>query len=60
MLRSLLASRAVVQEGGWIMTKAKWGPRVTARLGVGQRSYVVLNQEPDALRTRNLRLFMDC
>lgn len=59
MLRSVLASRAVEQEGVWIMSKTGWGPRRTARLGAGQRRYVVVNQERDALRTRNLRLFKD-
>jgi hypothetical protein len=57
MLRSVLAFRAVEQEGEWIMTKTKWGPRVTARPGAGQRRYVVVNQEIDALQTRDLRLF---
>jgi hypothetical protein len=57
MLRSVLASRAIVQEGEWTMTKTQWGPRGTARPGAGQRRYVVINQEIDALRTRDLRLF---
>lgn len=57
MLRSVLASRAVEQEGVWSMSKTEWGPTSTARLGAGQRKYVVVNQEIDALQTRNLRLF---
>ena len=57
MLRSVLASRAVEQEGDWIMSKAKRGRTTTARPGAGQRRYVVVNQEIDVLRTRNLRLF---
>ena len=57
MLRSVLASRAVVQKGEWSMTKAKRGPASTARPGAGQRRYVVVDQEIDALQTRNLRLF---
>ena len=57
MLRSVLASRAVEQEGVWIMSKTEWGPRGTAHPGAGQREYVVVNQEIDALQTRNLRLF---
>jgi hypothetical protein len=57
MLRSVEASRAVEQEGEWIITKAKRGPTATARPGAEQRRYVVVNQEIDALRTRNLRLF---
>jgi hypothetical protein len=57
MLRSVLASRAVEQKGEWIMSKTKRGPTVTARPGAEQRRYVVVNQEIDALRTRNLRLF---
>jgi hypothetical protein len=57
MLRSLLASRAVVQEGEWFMSKAKRGPISTARPGAGRRRYVIVNQETDTLRTRNLRLF---
>jgi hypothetical protein len=59
MLRSVLASRAVEPEGEWIMSKAKQGPTATARPGAGQRRCVVVNQEIDALRTRNLRLFKD-
>lgn len=57
MLRSMLAPRAVVQEGEWIMSKAKRGLTSTARPGAGRRRYVIVNQEIDALRTRNLRLF---
>jgi hypothetical protein len=57
MLRSVLASRAIVQEGEWAMNEAKRGPTSTARPRAGQRRYVVVNQEIDALRTRNLRLF---
>ena len=57
MLRSVLASRAIGQEGEWTMTKAKWVPTSTARPGAGQRRYVVVDQEIDALQTRNLRLF---
>ena len=57
MLRSVLASRAVVQEGEWIMIQAKLGPTITAHPEAGQRRYVVVNQETEALRTRNLRLF---
>ena len=57
MLRSVLASRAVVQEGEWSMTKAKLGPRVAARRGAGQGRYVVVNRESDALQTQDLRLF---
>jgi len=49
MLRSLLASRAVEQEGVWIMSKTERGPRGTAHLGAGQRRYVIVNQEIDAL-----------
>jgi hypothetical protein len=49
MLRSVLASRAVVQEGEWIKTKAKLGPAATAHLGAGQRRYVVVNQETDTV-----------
>jgi hypothetical protein len=50
MLRSAMASRAVVQEGEWIMTKAKLGPVPTARPGAEQRRYVVVNYEADAWR----------
>jgi hypothetical protein len=57
MLRSVLASRAVEQEGAWIMSKGKRGATATVRPGAGQGRYVVVNQEIDALRTRNLRLF---
>jgi hypothetical protein len=57
MLRSALASRAIVQEGEWAMSEANREPPSTARPGAGQRRYVVVNQEIDALRTRNLRLF---
>jgi hypothetical protein len=59
MLRSVLASRAVEQEGERAMIETKRGPTSTARPGAGQRRYVVVNQEIDALRTRNLRLFKD-
>jgi hypothetical protein len=51
MLRSVLASRAVVQEGEWIMTKAKLEPAPTACPGAEQRRYVVVDHEADALRT---------
>jgi len=57
MLRSVLASRAVEQEGEWAMREAKRGATSTARPGAGQRRYVGVNQERDALRTRNHRLF---
>jgi hypothetical protein len=57
MLRSVLASRADEQEGEWIMTEAKRRVTSTARPGAGQRKCVVVNQEIDALRTRNHRLF---
>jgi hypothetical protein len=57
MLRSALASRAIVQEGEWIMNQRKQGLTSTARPGAGRRRCVVVNQEIDALRTRNLRLF---
>jgi hypothetical protein len=59
MLRSVLASRAVEQEGEWTMAKAKRGRTVPARRGAGQRKYVIVNQEIGALRTWNLRLFED-
>ena len=57
MLRTVLASRAVVQEGEWLMSKAKRGPISTARPGAGRRRYVSVNQETDTLWTWNLRLF---
>src|SRR5215471_14660910 len=57
MLRSVLASGAVAQQGEWAMSEAKRGATSTARPGAGQRRCVVVNQEIDALRTRNLRLF---
>src|SRR5262249_44172917 len=57
MLRSALAFSAVEQRGEGSMPKANRGPTSTARLGAGQRRYVVVNQEIDVLQTRNLRLF---
>lgn len=59
MLRSVLAPRAVEQEGEWTMTKVKMGTNSNCPSGAGQRRYVVVNQERDALQTRNLRLFKD-
>lgn len=57
MLRSVSACRAVEQKEGWSMSKAKWEPTSTACLGAGQGRYVVVNQEIDAVQTRDLRLF---
>lgn len=51
MLRSVLASKAVEQEGEWLMSEAKRGPVATARPGAGQRRYVVVSHKADALQT---------
>ena len=51
MLRSVLAIRAVEQEGEGAMSKAKRGSTPTAHPGAGQRRYVVIDHESDALQT---------